>query len=56
MRDISDDMIGFSLSGPKARELFSRVTHQDVSNAALPFMGAASWTWASCRRRSRVSR
>jgi dimethylglycine dehydrogenase len=42
VRDISDDVIGFSLSGPKSRELLARVTHQDVSNAALPFMGAAT--------------
>ena len=42
LRDISDDMIGFSLSGPKSRELLARVTHQDVSNEALPFMGAAT--------------
>jgi dimethylglycine dehydrogenase len=35
-------MIGFSLSGPKARELLARVTHQDMSNAALPFMGATA--------------
>ena len=41
VRDISDDVIGFSLSGPKARALLERVTHQDVSNAALPFMAAA---------------
>ena len=41
VRDISDEMIGFSLSGPKSRDLLARVTHQDVSNAALPFMGAA---------------
>jgi dimethylglycine dehydrogenase len=41
VRDISDEMIGFSLSGPKSRELLARVTHQDVSNAAVPFMGAA---------------
>jgi dimethylglycine dehydrogenase len=34
-------MIGFSLSGPKSRELLERVTHQDVSNGALPFMGVA---------------
>jgi len=40
VRDISDDVIGFSLSGPKSRELLARVTHEDVSNAALPFMGA----------------
>ena len=42
VRDISDDVIGFSLSGPKSRELLARVTHQDVSNAALPFMGATT--------------
>ena len=42
VRDISDDMIGFSLSGPKSRELLARATHHDVSNAALPFMGAAT--------------
>src|SRR5208337_4740405 len=40
VRDISDDVIGFSLSGPKSRALLERVTHQDVSNSALPFMGA----------------
>ncbi len=41
IRDISDDVIGFSLSGPKSRALLERITYQDVSNAALPFMGAA---------------
>ena len=40
VRDISDDVIGFSISGPKARALLERVTHQDVSNAAMPFMAA----------------
>jgi dimethylglycine dehydrogenase len=35
-------MIGFALSGPKSRDLLARATHQDVSNAALPFMGAAT--------------
>ena len=42
VRDISDEVIGFALSGPKSRELIARVTHQDVSNAALPFMGATT--------------
>jgi len=41
VRDISDEVIGFALSGPKSRDVLARVTHQDVSNAALPFMGAA---------------
>ena len=42
VRDISDDVIGFSVSGPKARTLIERTTHQDVSNKALPFMGATT--------------
>jgi dimethylglycine dehydrogenase len=38
IRDISDATVGFSLSGPKARDVLARVTNADVSNAALPFM------------------
>jgi dimethylglycine dehydrogenase len=38
VRDISDATVGFSLSGPKARDVLARVTNADVSNAALPFM------------------
>ena len=53
VRDISDDVIGFSLSGPKSRDLLARLTHQDVSNAALPFMGAATRTLA-CAREGRA--
>jgi dimethylglycine dehydrogenase len=41
VRDISDTTLGFSISGPKARELLARLTSQDVSNARLPFMGCA---------------
>ncbi len=37
--DISDDICGFSLSGPASREVLSRLTDADVSKAALPFMG-----------------
>lgn len=39
VRDVSDDIVGFSLSGPRAREVLARVTPQDVSAVALPFMG-----------------
>lgn len=39
VRDISDDVQGFSISGPQAHTLLSRVTHDDVSGAALPFLG-----------------
>ncbi|GJL81571.1 MAG: glycine cleavage system protein T [marine bacterium B5-7] len=35
------DWLGFQIAGPNARELLSRVTETDVSNAALPFMGIA---------------
>ncbi|MEM8823261.1 MAG: FAD-dependent oxidoreductase [Pseudomonadota bacterium] len=35
--DISERTIGFSISGPKCREVLQAVTHQDVS--AIPFMG-----------------
>ena len=39
VRDISDAIVGFALAGPKSREVLARLTHQDVSHAALPFMG-----------------
>ena len=42
VRDISDAVVGFSLSGPKSRELLQRVTPDDVSPGAMGFM--------SCRR------
>jgi dimethylglycine dehydrogenase len=42
VRDISDDVVGFSLSGPNARKLMERVTHQDVSHKAFGFL--------ACRR------
>lgn len=38
LRDISDDVVGFSLAGPKARQLLQRVTHQDVSHKAFGFL------------------
>ena len=41
IRDISDATVGFSLSGPKSRDVLAALTHQDVSNEVLPFMGCA---------------
>jgi dimethylglycine dehydrogenase len=39
VRDISDDWVGFSISGPRSRDLLAAVVHNaDVSNAAFPFM------------------
>ncbi|MEM8796331.1 MAG: FAD-dependent oxidoreductase [Pseudomonadota bacterium] len=39
--DISDTVVGFSLSGPKSRDVLEKVTHADVSKTGLPFMGCA---------------
>ncbi|TCK98960.1 dimethylglycine dehydrogenase [Shimia isoporae] len=39
VRDLGDEMVGFSLSGPKSREVLQRVADTDVST--LPFMGCA---------------
>ncbi len=39
VRDISDKVVGFSLSGPKSRDVLAALTHQDVSHEAIPFMG-----------------
>ncbi len=38
IRDISDDTVGFSLSGPKSREVLNRLTDGEIT---LPFMGCA---------------
>jgi dimethylglycine dehydrogenase len=38
LRDISDDIGGFALIGPRSRKVLQALTHQDVSNAAFPFM------------------
>ncbi len=38
VRDISDATVGWGLIGPRSRELLARLTEDDVSNAAFPFM------------------
>ena len=42
VRDISDAIVGFGLSGPKSRELLELVTHSDVSHEAFGFMTCRS--------------
>lgn len=42
IRDISDATVGFSLSGPQSRDLLSRLTHDDISPKAMPFMSCAT--------------
>ncbi|MEM6933475.1 MAG: FAD-dependent oxidoreductase [Pseudomonadota bacterium] len=56
IRDISDGMVGFSLAGPKSREVLERLTDSDVSHAALPFMGCATMDVGLARARvARIS-
>ncbi|MDE2674793.1 MAG: glycine cleavage system protein T, partial [Paracoccaceae bacterium] len=40
--DISDATLGFSIFGPKSRELLQMVADKDVSNEKFPFMGLES--------------
>ena len=42
VRDISDAVCGFSLSGPNSRKVLEKLTHQDVGHEALPFMGCTT--------------
>jgi len=39
LRDISDATVGFALSGPKSRAVLEKLTHDDVSGEAMPFLG-----------------
>ncbi len=51
VRDISDNMVGFSLSGPKSRDVLAALTHEDVSHEALPFMGCGQFDIGLIRAR-----
>lgn len=39
LENLSESWLGFSLSGPRSREILARLTREDVSDAALPFFG-----------------
>jgi dimethylglycine dehydrogenase len=39
VRDVSDALAGFAITGPRARDVLAALTHEDVSHAAFPFMG-----------------
>jgi dimethylglycine dehydrogenase len=41
IRNLSDDWMGFALSGPNARTLMSRLANADLGNAAFPFLSCA---------------
>ncbi len=38
LRDRTGELVGLSISGPRARELLAKVTRADVSDSALPFL------------------
>lgn len=37
--DISDNVTGFALAGPRSRDILQKLTHHDISAHSLPFMG-----------------
>ena len=39
LENLSESWLGFSLSGPRAREILASMTRSDVNDDALPFMG-----------------
>ncbi|WP_137931898.1 GcvT family protein [Mesorhizobium comanense] len=49
--DLSDAMGGFLLTGPNARKILERTTHQDVSGTALPFMACGAFDIGIVRAR-----
>ncbi|MEL7106090.1 MAG: FAD-dependent oxidoreductase [Pseudomonadota bacterium] len=49
LRDISDDVCGFSLSGPKSREVLQKLVDDDL--APMPFMGCATFSVGMARAR-----
>ncbi|RWF75011.1 aminomethyltransferase family protein, partial [Mesorhizobium sp.] len=51
VNDISDAMSGFLVTGPNARKVVERTTHQDVSAKTLPFMACAEFDIGMVRAR-----
>jgi len=42
LENLSESWLGFSLSGPRSREILARLTRADVSDRALPFLGCSA--------------
>jgi dimethylglycine dehydrogenase len=42
LENLSESWLGFSLSGPRARDILTALTPADVSDRGLPFMGCAA--------------
>ncbi|TPI58161.1 FAD-dependent oxidoreductase [Mesorhizobium sp. B3-1-3] len=49
--DISDAMSGFLVTGPNARRIVERTTHQDISAKTLPFMSCGAFDIGMARAR-----
>ncbi|UCI25226.1 GcvT family protein [Mesorhizobium sp. B2-8-5] len=49
--DISDAMSGFLVTGPNARRIVERTTHQDISAKTLPFMACGVFDIGMARAR-----
>ncbi|WP_192249007.1 GcvT family protein [Mesorhizobium silamurunense] len=49
--DISDAMSGFLVTGPNARKIVERTTHQDISAKTLPFMACGAFDIGMVRAR-----
>ncbi|HVJ34645.1 MAG TPA: FAD-dependent oxidoreductase [Terriglobia bacterium] len=41
LRNLSDDWMGFAMSGPNSRRIMERLVQRDISNAAFPFLACA---------------
>lgn len=42
VEDVSDTMVGFSISGPQSRKVLETLCHEDISHQSLPFMACRS--------------
>ena len=49
LKNISRQRIGFQIAGPKAQELLGRVTREDVSTEAMPFLSIRELDVGQCR-------
>ena len=49
LRSLADEWMGFALAGPRSRELLARLTREDVSKEAMPFLAFRELSVAGLR-------